>query len=178
MPDSTNCSSHSTLILPPPPEPDDACSAAARCIGPTNGASCDVLWPAYFPRSSAAGSASAALGAIVVSARRRLRCGSSAARRISPQWWCWSLRCSTAQRQCACRGFQRCSALAAEQLPAGGRGGSPPLRPVGSGRRRGPCSCCLPASLLERFAGGLEVRLIALLRFLGPITGGAAVHAA
>jgi hypothetical protein len=37
---------------------------------------------------------------------------------------------------------------------------------------------CLPASLLERFAGGLEERLIALLRFLGPITGGAAVHAA
>lgn len=37
---------------------------------------------------------------------------------------------------------------------------------------------CLPASLLERFAGGLEKRLVALLRFLGPITGGAAVHAA
>lgn len=30
----------------------------------------------------------------------------------------------------------------------------------------------LPASLLERFAGGLEDRLLALLRFLGPITGG------
>jgi len=37
---------------------------------------------------------------------------------------------------------------------------------------------CLPASLLERFAGGLEERLVALLRFLGPSTGGAAVHAA
>jgi hypothetical protein len=31
----------------------------------------------------------------------------------------------------------------------------------------------LPASLLERFAGGDEARLVALLRFLGPITGGA-----
>jgi hypothetical protein len=37
---------------------------------------------------------------------------------------------------------------------------------------------CLPASLLERFTGSLEERLVALLRFLGPITGGAAVHAA
>lgn len=31
----------------------------------------------------------------------------------------------------------------------------------------------LPASLLERFAGDGETRLVALLRFLGPITGGA-----
>ncbi len=31
----------------------------------------------------------------------------------------------------------------------------------------------LPASLLERFAGESEARLVALLRFLGPITGGA-----
>lgn len=31
----------------------------------------------------------------------------------------------------------------------------------------------LPSSLLERFAGNAEARLVALLRFLGPITGGA-----
>jgi hypothetical protein len=31
----------------------------------------------------------------------------------------------------------------------------------------------LPASLLERFAGDLEQRLLSLLRFLGPLTGGA-----
>lgn len=31
----------------------------------------------------------------------------------------------------------------------------------------------LPASLLERFVGNDEARLLALLRFLGPITGGA-----
>jgi hypothetical protein len=31
----------------------------------------------------------------------------------------------------------------------------------------------LPASLLERFAGDGETRLVSLLRFLGPITGGA-----
>lgn len=31
----------------------------------------------------------------------------------------------------------------------------------------------LPASLLERFEGGAEARLLGLLRFLGPITGGA-----
>jgi hypothetical protein len=36
----------------------------------------------------------------------------------------------------------------------------------------------LPASLLERFAGGLQEQLIALLRFLGPITGGLAIRAA
>jgi hypothetical protein len=36
----------------------------------------------------------------------------------------------------------------------------------------------LPATLLERFAGSLEERLVALLRFLAPITGGAGVHAA
>jgi hypothetical protein len=34
----------------------------------------------------------------------------------------------------------------------------------------------LPASLLERFAGGGAEQLLALLRFLAPITGGA-VHA-
>jgi hypothetical protein len=34
----------------------------------------------------------------------------------------------------------------------------------------------LPASLLERFAGGGAEQLLALLRFLAPITGGAAVH--
>jgi hypothetical protein len=32
----------------------------------------------------------------------------------------------------------------------------------------------LPASLLERFAGDLATRLLALLRFLGPLTGGTA----
>ena len=37
---------------------------------------------------------------------------------------------------------------------------------------------CLPTSLLERFAGGLEERLVALLRWLGPIMGGAVAHAA
>jgi hypothetical protein len=36
----------------------------------------------------------------------------------------------------------------------------------------------LPASLLERFAGDATARLIALLRFLLPISGGAAMHAA
>jgi len=35
----------------------------------------------------------------------------------------------------------------------------------------------LPASLLERFLGDEEERLILLLRFLGPITGGASVQA-
>jgi hypothetical protein len=36
----------------------------------------------------------------------------------------------------------------------------------------------LPASLLERFSGGAAERLIALLRLLLPITGGAAMQAA
>jgi hypothetical protein len=36
----------------------------------------------------------------------------------------------------------------------------------------------LPAALLERFAGDGTARLIALLRWLGPITGGMARHAA
>jgi len=34
-----------------------------------------------------------------------------------------------------------------------------------------------PASLLERFAGNDAAQLLALLRLLAPITGGAAVHA-
>ena len=34
----------------------------------------------------------------------------------------------------------------------------------------------LPASLLERFAGGAAEQLLGLLRFLGPITGGMAVR--
>lgn len=36
----------------------------------------------------------------------------------------------------------------------------------------------MPASLLERFAGDAEAKLIALLRLLLPITGGAGMHAA
>jgi hypothetical protein len=32
----------------------------------------------------------------------------------------------------------------------------------------------LPVSLLERFAGGPPEKLIGLLRFLGPLTGGTA----
>ncbi len=43
------------------------------------------------------------------------------------------------------------------------------MPPVDQGR--------LPASLLERFAGGAVAKLIALLRWLGPITGGTAMHA-
>lgn len=35
----------------------------------------------------------------------------------------------------------------------------------------------LPASLLERFSGDTRDALVALLRFLGPITGGASMHA-
>ena len=31
----------------------------------------------------------------------------------------------------------------------------------------------LPASLLDRFAGGIAEKLTSLLRFLGPLTGGA-----
>jgi hypothetical protein len=31
----------------------------------------------------------------------------------------------------------------------------------------------LPVSLLDRFAGDMREQLIALLRFLGPLTGGA-----
>jgi hypothetical protein len=38
-------------------------------------------------------------------------------------------------------------------------------------------TAALPASLLERFAGDPATQLQALLRFLGPLTGGAAVHA-
>jgi hypothetical protein len=34
----------------------------------------------------------------------------------------------------------------------------------------------LPASLLERFTGDVADRLVALLRFIGPVTGGR-VHA-
>ena len=44
------------------------------------------------------------------------------------------------------------------------------MPPVDKGR--------LPASLLERFAGSLQEQLIALLRFLGPITGGVAMRVA
>ena len=36
----------------------------------------------------------------------------------------------------------------------------------------------LPAALLDRFAGDAGDRLVALLRFLGPITGGTAMQAA
>jgi hypothetical protein len=35
----------------------------------------------------------------------------------------------------------------------------------------------LPASLLDRFTGDAADRLIALLRFLGPVTGGAGMRA-
>jgi len=35
----------------------------------------------------------------------------------------------------------------------------------------------VPASLLERFAGDAAKKLVRLLRFLAPLTGGAAVRA-
>ncbi|MEI8244103.1 MAG: hypothetical protein WCI17_12605 [bacterium] len=35
----------------------------------------------------------------------------------------------------------------------------------------------LPASLLNRFPGATQEAILALLRFLGPITGGASMHA-
>jgi len=38
-------------------------------------------------------------------------------------------------------------------------------------------TAALPASLLERFAGDPATQLLALLRFLGPLTGGITVHA-
>ena len=43
------------------------------------------------------------------------------------------------------------------------------MPPVDQGR--------LPVSLLERFAGDAGAKLVALLRLLGPITGGTAMHA-
>ena len=36
----------------------------------------------------------------------------------------------------------------------------------------------VPAALLDRFAGDLAEKLICLLRFLGPLTGGAAARRA
>ena len=36
----------------------------------------------------------------------------------------------------------------------------------------------VPATLLDRFAGDLAEKLICLLRFLGPLTGGAAARRA
>jgi hypothetical protein len=46
------------------------------------------------------------------------------------------------------------------------------------GTLREPVSThALPASLLERFAGDRATQLLGLLRFLGPLTGGTAVHA-
>ena len=38
-------------------------------------------------------------------------------------------------------------------------------------------TAALPASLLERFSGDPPTQLLALLRFLGPLTGGITVHA-
>ena len=59
-----------------------------------------------------------------------------------------------------------------------GRGGATPSRRARSGRSARAAFMPpvdqdrLPASLIERFTGGGGERLIALLRFIGPITGG------
>jgi hypothetical protein len=100
------------------------------------------------------------LGAVVVlvSAMRR---GASAARELTElfgvsrrtiaRWRAWWRGAFGASR------FWR--AAAAAFMP-----------PVEAGR--------LPASLLERFAGDAAARLVALLRFILPISGGATMHAA
>ncbi len=49
-----------------------------------------------------------------------------------------------------------------------------PFAPVAMAAMAPPIDiAALPVSLLERFAGDLERRLLSLLRFLGPLTGGA-----
>ena len=49
-----------------------------------------------------------------------------------------------------------------------------PFAPIAMGAVAPPIDIAgLPVSLLERFAGELREQLIALLRFLGPLTGGA-----
>jgi hypothetical protein len=68
-------------------------------------------------------------------------------------------------------------------MSAGGSGGAACSRRARSGAWRRPPSCHRStrpgsASLLERFAGDAAARLVALLRFLLPITGGATMHAA
>jgi hypothetical protein len=55
-----------------------------------------------------------------------------------------------------------------EPVPEGGRGR---LHAAG---RPGPAA----GALLERFAGGAAARLVALLRFILPFSGDAAMHAA
>jgi hypothetical protein len=48
------------------------------------------------------------------------------------------------------------------------------FRPVATAAFMPPVdTSALPASLLDRFAGGIEQQLVSLLRFLGPLTGGA-----
>jgi hypothetical protein len=36
----------------------------------------------------------------------------------------------------------------------------------------------VPAALLDRYVGGVREKLVSLLRFLGPLTGGAAARRA
>ena len=182
MPNSTNFSSHSTAILQPPPEQRRVFAAAVCCIRASTHASHEVdLLGSVRPMID--GSASAVPGAIAASARRRRRCvflgpkvyvasmvvvisamqdGATAAlqklsqlvgvsRRTIARWRKWWLSVFAASP------FWRVAA--AVFMP-----------PVDKDR--------LPASLLERFAGSLQEQLIALLRFLGPIAGGAAMRVA
>ena len=80
------------------------------------------------------------------SARRRLSDHLGVSRRTVARWREWWLRSFAAGR------FWKAASAAF----------MPPVQPSR-----------LPASLLERFAGSAEERLVALLRFLAPITGGA-----
>jgi hypothetical protein len=50
------------------------------------------------------------------------------------------------------------------------------FQPIAAGAFMPPLDIAgLPVSLLDRFAGDIEQKLVALLRFLGPLTGGASV---
>ena len=85
----------------------------------------------------------------------------------------------SAPRRPAWRVCRSCPDLIGGHWRAGAPGGGPtftdsPFAPVAMAAVVPPIDiAALPVSLLDRFAGDVREQLIALLRFLGPLTGGA-----
>ena len=178
MPDSTNCCSPSTPISPTPHAPGDAGIATVRCIRPSSSASPGAAVASSAPSTTSA-SASAAPSTAAGAERRQRRCAfvyvaaivvliailkhgatdarlarlsdvASVDRHTIARWRHWWRDAFTATP------FWRIAR--ARFMP-----------PVDHDR--------LPVALIERFTGDGAEPLIALLRFLGPITGGAAIQA-
>jgi hypothetical protein len=171
-PHSISCCSPAMAISPTRRAPGDACFAAARCIRPATRASRGGGFAGSGPSMTGA-SASVVPSMAAGRGRRRHRCASLAARSISPvailRHGVTTARIDRLSQAVGVdrRTVERWRRWWRERFPA------TPFWKVTRATFMPPIDHQrLPASLLERFTGDDADRLVALLRFIGPVTGG------